>query len=192
MSGFDQMPPGTVLVLFDDGSAIVRGDGSDEEREALLALLIEQSTDPTTADSIVAIMVERGLTMVRRADPTLVADPRVISGDKMEAIAGLLAAPSWPLEFPPSRQMSRESFEALLIEVRNGAQLAITERALDAVKRGEQNDAVMADARAVWHATEVTIGVLRPGYVPKREALDDARRMLAWLDEGDDTWLDTD
>jgi hypothetical protein len=46
--------------------------------------------------------------------------------------------------------------------------------------------------RAVWHAAEVALGILRPGYVPKREALADVRAMMAWLDDNDDSWLSTD
>ncbi len=38
---FSKQPPGTVLVQYEDGSAIVKGDGSPEERDALLELLHE-------------------------------------------------------------------------------------------------------------------------------------------------------
>jgi hypothetical protein len=84
--------------------------------------------------------------------------------------------------------MSREGLESLLIEVRNGVHLNIAELALE-----ENADAVMADQRAVWHATEIALGILRPGkYLPKREAMDDVRSMLAWYDDENDEWTTRD
>jgi hypothetical protein len=92
--------------------------------------------------------------------------------------------PQWP-EFR-STPMSRERFEALLIEIRNGAVLAIT------AQINKPEEGTRGDARAVWHASEIALGILRPGYVPKREALHDVEAMLAWLDSDDDTWLGVD
>ena len=99
--------------------------------------------------------------------------------------------PIQPMELPPSRRMSRERFEALLYEIRNGATIAVTERAIESLDR-EHAEALLEDARAVWHTAEVALGILHPGYLPKREALTDVRRMLAWVDHGDLTWLRTD
>lgn len=103
---------------------------------------------------------------------------------------------------PPAVQMiTRERFEMLLLEIRNGANLAVagvsaedvdqlaTGQTMRAVMSGE---AIRADHRAVWYAAEVALGILRPGYMPKREALDDVRRMLAWADGEDDDWPGTD
>ena len=90
------------------------------------------------------------------------------------------------------RPMSREVFEALLIEVIRGANLSLVDFATEQVTQGVKNDEKIADVRAVWHAAEIALGILKPGYAPKREALEDARRMLAWIFEGDKTWLSTD
>ena len=90
------------------------------------------------------------------------------------------------------RPMSREVFEAMLIEVIRGANSSLTNLAVEQVVEGAKNDEKIADVRAVWHAAEIALAILKPGYKPKREALIDARRMLAWIDEGDRTWLSTD
>jgi hypothetical protein len=81
------------------------------------------------------------------------------------------------------QRLTREQFEALLMEVRNRCPLNIVEA------RGD--DEAQADIRAVWHAAEVALGILTPGYLPKREALADMRLLLAWADRGDDAWLET-
>jgi hypothetical protein len=60
--------------------------------------------------------------------------------------------------------------------------------ASEAVEEG----GITADQRAVWHATEVALGVLTPGYIPKREAPHDIRSLLRWLDDDDQTWPRTD
>ena len=86
----------------------------------------------------------------------------------------------------PDQRMTKEQFEQVLVEVRNGANTGLVERVLDGSR-----DAHVEDARAVWHASEVALGILKPGYVPKREALVDVRRLLAWIDDEDDAWLDT-
>lgn len=47
----------------------------------------------------------------------------------------------------------------------------------------EQRDAVIEDAREVWHAAEVALAILKIGsYLPKREAVEDMRAVLAWID----------
>jgi hypothetical protein len=99
---------------------------------------------------------------------------------------------STPPGFPPMRQMSRESFEALLLEVVNGSSVSLAKLAGESIREGEPHEAVIADQRAVWHAAEVALGVLTPGYRPKREALEDIRRLLAWTDSDDRTWLGVD
>lgn len=38
----------------------------------------------------------------------------------------------------------------------------------------------------------MALAVLRPGYVPKSEALDDMRALLRWVDEDDASWTTTD
>lgn len=103
----------------------------------------------------------------------------------------------WPSELP-MRPMTRERFEALLVEVRNGVSARLTELAVESIRGGQEHEAVIADQRAVWHATEVALGILSPGYRPKAEALDDVRRLLAWVDgtapgpAWGPTWPDTD
>ena len=104
---------------------------------------------------------------------------------------------SWP-EFR-SMPISRERLEALLIEIRNGASLAITGLSAEqakALSAGEKvtgldppGDAVKADVRAVWHAAEVALGILRPDYVPKRvKAFDWGLRGGSEADLRRDVW----
>jgi hypothetical protein len=73
----------------------------------------------------------------------------------------------------PVRRMTREAFEALVIEIRNGAQDTVSDLAVGELTRGEHHRATMEDARMVWHATEVALALLRPDYLPKREAMFD-------------------
>jgi hypothetical protein len=84
-------PPGTVSVVFPDGSGLVRSDGSEHERRELRALLREQFDDDHDVDEVATILLDRGLTIARHVDPELAADPRVMSGDTMVAIADLLS-----------------------------------------------------------------------------------------------------
>jgi hypothetical protein len=42
----------------------------------------------------------------------------------------------------------------------------------------------MAHVRAVWHTTDVALGILSPGYMPKRESPRDLRSMMAWAEGG--------
>lgn len=83
---------------------------------------------------------------------------------------------------PSACDRRREQFEALLLEVRDGVFVRLTELAVESIREEEGHEAVIADQRAVWHATEAALGILRPGYRPKAEALDDMRRLLAWVD----------
>jgi hypothetical protein len=73
----------------------------------------------------------------------------------------------------PVRRMTREAFEALVIEIRNGAGDTMTDLAVGAASRGESNDATMEDVRLVWHAAEIALAVVRSDYLPKREAMFD-------------------
>jgi len=81
----------------------------------------------------------------------------------------------------PMQRMSEERFEQLLLEIRNAANVSVVEGVL------EGRDATTEDARAVWHAAEVALGILRlhseKRYIPKREAMEDVRQLLAWYDE---------
>jgi hypothetical protein len=81
----------------------------------------------------------------------------------------------------PMRRITREALEAELVAIRNAAGAMLGESV-------EARPAIEADHRAVWHAAEVALAMLSPGYVPKREAVRDVRRMLAWYDDEDDAW----
>ncbi len=68
-----------------------------------------------------------------------------------------------------ARRITSEQFEMELLAIRNGANLSIV----------EHGEAVADDVRAVWHAAEVALGILKPSYIPKREApLTDARQLV--------------
>jgi len=72
--------------------------------------------------------------------------------------------------------MTSEEFEMLLLEIRNGAPLGVV----------EHGEAVADDVRAVWHAAEIALGILRyPHYVPKREPLADARDLVDHFEDVD-------
>jgi hypothetical protein len=89
-----------------------------------------------------------------------------------------------PDKLPQTRMLSAEAFEALLLEVRDGANFSLLKMATETVVNRESHDAKIEDVRKVWHAAEVALGVLNLGrYVPKRESLEDVRAMLAWIDE---------
>jgi hypothetical protein len=82
--GFDAEKPGTVLAQWDDGSALVKGDGSPEEAQALLQLLREQGADEETANGMAQSLLDRGLTIAKRVQSS---DPRTMPGATFEAIA---------------------------------------------------------------------------------------------------------
>lgn len=73
----------------------------------------------------------------------------------------------------PLKQMTAEEFQAELLAIRNGAQHAIL----------RVDDEAMADARAVWHASEVALAVLHPGYIPKKETRHDVARLYRYFVE---------
>lgn len=87
---FDAEPPGTVLTVFDDGSAIVKGDGSPEEKASLLELLEENGVDDETRSGIAQVLLDQGLTLARIADPARAADARTMGGQTFAAIADQL------------------------------------------------------------------------------------------------------
>ena len=93
----------------------------------------------------------------------------------------------------PERRVTREAFEMELAAISNGASLFIGDSIVGQFA-GERDapTSSLEDARAVWHAAEVALAILSPGYIPKCEAVGDVRAMLAWYDDGDDTWLRTD
>lgn len=73
---------------WEDGSALVRGDGSEEEHRALLALLRDQGCNEKSAHGIAAILRAEGLT-VARCEPT--DDSRVVmDGETFRALAHIL------------------------------------------------------------------------------------------------------
>jgi hypothetical protein len=77
---------------------------------------------------------------------------------------------------PELTQMSRERFEQVLVAVRNGAYATLVSLV---VEDDAQHEAKIADARDVWHAAEVALGILLlPRYVPKREAMNDVRALV--------------
>ena len=86
-----------------------------------------------------------------------------------------------------------EQFEALLIPVRDHVE-AVAARlwARESVLDDEQYDTKIGDARAVWHASEIALGMLSSDYVPKREAmlqvaeLVDGWRKDGLIEEGED------
>lgn len=65
-----------------------------------------------------------------------------------------------------------EQFEALLIRVRDHVE-AVAARlwARESDVDDQQYEMKIGDARAVWHASEIALGMLSSGYVPKREAM---------------------
>jgi hypothetical protein len=87
---------------------------------------------------------------------------------------------------PSTVQMSRERFEQVLLEVRNGASSTLTTFAVEEAEHEAQHAAKIEDARDVWHAAEVALGILLfPCYVPKREAMNDVRALLQMYDDLD-------
>jgi hypothetical protein len=86
------------------------------------------------------------------------------------------------------RPMSSEGFEALLLEVRGGAEAVLSDFASESVDEVAQHDSKIEDARAVWRTAEFALGMLNPGrYIPKREALEEATELLDRLGETKDT-----
>ena len=79
------------------------------------------------------------------------------------------------------KRLSEEQFEALLLEVRNGASQALNELAGEPETAAGEDRALRDDVRAVWHAAELALGVLNDGYIPKREAVEKVQfRLQKW------------
>jgi hypothetical protein len=76
--------------------------------------------------------------------------------------------------------MTSERFQAVLLEIRDQASGVLSGMVYEEIKEGEQHDAKIEDARAVWYATEVALGVLDHRYLPKREAIDDIRSRIEY------------
>jgi hypothetical protein len=75
-----------------------------------------------------------------------------------------------------ARQMSSDEFEALLVDVRDGAEAVLSD------------DSKIEDARAVWRSAEFALAMLKPGrYIPRREALEEATDLVDRLGETKDT-----
>jgi hypothetical protein len=98
------------------------------------------------------------------------------------------------LEEPIQRRISVEQFEALLIAIRNGASLATTEFVVEQVTEGVASEASTDDVRNVWHAAEIALALVNPGYLPKREAMFDVfalvRRYPLSEEEFEEEWED--
>jgi hypothetical protein len=99
----------------------------------------------------------------------------------------------WPEDMPYER-MTRERFEHFLLGIRNAVSDTVARSAVQSVTGSQPGtgEAVTADLRAVSHAAEVALGILRPGYVPKAEAIEDVRNMMRWVDGDADEWTSTD
>ena len=50
---------------------------------------------------------------------------------------------------------------------------------VEQIEDDRSNEAKIEDARAVWHASEVALGILIPHYMPKKETESDVRDLLA-------------
>ncbi|HMS71524.1 MAG TPA: hypothetical protein PKB03_00685 [Baekduia sp.] len=74
--------------------------------------------------------------------------------------------------------MTTEQLEATLYKARDAANRRVTELAIVELQEGEEHGAMIDEALAVGHATEIALGMLSTRYIPKREALEDAREML--------------
>ena len=77
-------------------------------------------------------------------------------------------------------------FEALLIRVRDHAE-AVAARlwARQSSAEDEQDKAKLSDARAVWHASEIALGMLSSGYRPNRETMLEVAELVdGWRKDG--------
>jgi hypothetical protein len=81
--GFETEQPGTPLVRFEDGSAIVKGTGSHAEHEALLALLQAKGVDEETSAGLAAALEGQGHTLV--SQPTVPDSPFTTGGGTFQA-----------------------------------------------------------------------------------------------------------
>jgi hypothetical protein len=86
------------------------------------------------------------------------------------------------------RPMSSQEFEALLLEVRDGAEGLLSDFDSESMAAGADHDSQIEDARAVWRTAEFALGMLNPGrYIPKREVIEEATELLDRLGETKDT-----
>jgi hypothetical protein len=74
--------------------------------------------------------------------------------------------------------MTTEQLEAILYQARDQANLRLGDLAHEKVTGGPSHDSMIDEARTVWHAAEFALGMLSPGYVPKHEAIEDARALV--------------
>jgi hypothetical protein len=92
-----------------------------------------------------------------------------------------------PEGFPddmPWEPMGYEQFQYWLLGVRNHADMIVMAGAMGAPEKD------IAEHRAILHAAEVALGILRRGYQPRSEAVDDLRAMLDWIDDKNPAWTD--
>lgn len=82
----------------------------------------------------------------------------------------------WP-DHLPYHPMTRDWFVQTLVGIRNAANIEFV--------RAEDADAV-DEKRAIWHAAEVALGMVHPGYVPSHEALIEVHELLASRDYEED------
>ena len=74
--------------------------------------------------------------------------------------------------------MTRQEFIEQLLAIRDDAQLQLTNRLVENIGDKLPIELATDDARAVLHASEFALALLIEEYVPKREAIDDAWRVL--------------
>jgi hypothetical protein len=84
-SPWDRQPPGTVLVRFEDGSAIVKGDRSDADLEEMIRLFSDMKERTISQDALGVIyeLRKHGLALKLFATP----DERAFSREILEWIA---------------------------------------------------------------------------------------------------------
>jgi hypothetical protein len=86
MSGFDEQPAGTVLFRFDDGSAIVKGDGTDAELEEMVIAFADTSTKtiPPEALETISSLRKNGLAIRFHTGDE---DPRAFTEEQFHMVA---------------------------------------------------------------------------------------------------------
>ena len=87
-----------------------------------------------------------------------------VARDDNRRIRGAMTEPTALDNLPWESLTRREQFHELLLAVRDAAASPITAPETPNEARG--------DARAVWRAAEVALGVLSDSYMPKREAVE--------------------
>lgn len=124
-----------------------------------------------------------------------------LTEDSRTALEGLLAGVNDLYGYPwgelastgdaATQPMTRDGFQARLFQIRDAANRGVAEGVT------AESDDVWAiweteDGRAVWHAAEIALAMLRPGYIPKREALSDLYALLDELGDAAGRREDTD